>query len=108
MVDDAELLHNADVADLLQQVLRDGRDRGHVLLVAGTTQELLASFRGFTADARKSRSGLLLTPASHLDGELLGVRLPRSAAFSAPPGRGLLVRSGLSLLVQVPAGSPNG
>jgi S-DNA-T family DNA segregation ATPase FtsK/SpoIIIE len=102
VVDDAELLHGADVADLLQQVLRDGRDRGHVVLVAGTSEELATSFRGFTADARKSRSGLLLSPTSHLEGDLLGVRLPRSSVFSGPPGRGLLVRSGQVLLVQVP------
>jgi S-DNA-T family DNA segregation ATPase FtsK/SpoIIIE len=83
-------------------VLRDGRDRGHAVVLAGTTEELAASFRGFAADARRSRSGLLLSPASHLDGELLGLRLLRSAAFSGPPGRGLLVRGGKALLVQVP------
>ncbi len=103
VVDDAELLHGADVADLLQQVLREGRDRGHVVLVAGTTEELATSFRGFTADARRSRSGLLLTPTSHLEGELYGVRLARSAVFAGPTGRGLLMRSGQALLVQVPA-----
>jgi S-DNA-T family DNA segregation ATPase FtsK/SpoIIIE len=102
VVDDAELLHGAEVADLVQQVLREGRDLGHVVLLAGTTDELATAFRGFSADARRSRSGLLLSPASHLDGELLGVRLPRSAVFSGPPGRGLLVRSGQVLLVQVP------
>ena len=102
VVDDAELLLGAEVGDLLQQVLREGRDHGHVVLVGGTTGELAATFRGFTADARKSRSGLLLSPASHLDGELLGVRLARSAAFTGPAGRGLLVRSGTAQLVQVP------
>ena len=106
LVDDAELLHDAAVADLLQQVLRDGRDRGHVMVLAGTTSDLAASFRGFTADARRSRTGLLLSPASHLEGELLGVRLARSAAFSGPPGRGLLVRGGHVQLVQVPATTP--
>ena len=102
VVDDAELLLGAEVADLLQQILREGRDHGHVVLVGGTTSELAATFRGFTADARKSRSGLLLSPASHLDGDLLGVRLARSAAFTGPAGRGLLVRGGAAQLVQVP------
>jgi S-DNA-T family DNA segregation ATPase FtsK/SpoIIIE len=106
VVDDAELLHTAAVGDLLQQVLRDGRDRGHGLVLAGTTDELASCFRGFTADARKSRTGLLLSPASHLEGELLGVRLTRSAAFTGPPGRGLLVRGGQALLVQVPHARP--
>ncbi|MGZ6827767.1 MAG: hypothetical protein ACXVGH_13335, partial [Mycobacteriales bacterium] len=102
LVDDAELLLAARVADLLQQVVRDGRDQGHALVLGGTTDELGASFRGFVADARRSRSGLLLSPASHLEGELLGVRLARSAAFTGPAGRGLLVRGGQVTLVQVP------
>ena len=102
LVDDAELLHPSDAQELLQQVLRDGRDLSHCLVVAGTTDELAGAFRGFTADARKSRSGLLLSPASHLQGELLGVRLPRSAAFAGPPGRGLLITPGRVTTVQVP------
>lgn len=102
LVDDAELLHDCDVGALLQQVVRSGRDTGHSLVLAGTSDELASSFRGFTFDARKSRSGLLLSPESHLHGELLGVRLPRSAAFTGPAGRGLLVRAGQVVLVQVP------
>ena len=102
LIDDAELLHASDVQPLLQQVLRDGRDLGHCLIVAGTTDELAGAFRGFTADVRKSRSGLLLSPQSHLEGELLGARLARSAAFNGPPGRGLLITPGQVLLVQVP------
>ena len=102
LVDDAELLHTAAIGELLQQVLREGRDRGHAVVVAGTTEDLAASFRGFTVDARKSRSGLLLSPQALLSGELLGLRLPRSASFSGPAGRGLLVRGGQPLLVQVP------
>ena len=103
LIDDAELLHPSDLQPLLQQVLRDGRDLGHCLIIAGTTDELAGAFRGFTADARKSRSGLLLSPQSHLQGELLGARLARSAAFSGPPGRGLLLTPGHVVLVQVPA-----
>ena len=86
----------------LEQVLRDGRDREHCLIVAGTTDELAGAFRGFTADVRKSRSGLLLSPQSHLQGELLGTRLARSATFSGPPGRGLLLTPGHVVMVQVP------
>ena len=102
LIDDAELLHASDVQPLLQQVLRDGRDLGHCLIVAGTTDEFAGAFRGFTADVRKSRSGLLLSPRSHLEGQLLGARLARSAAFNGPPGRGLLITPGQVLLVQVP------
>jgi S-DNA-T family DNA segregation ATPase FtsK/SpoIIIE len=102
VVDDAELLLGTPVADVLAQVLRDGRDAGHALVLAGGVEELAASFRGFAAEARKSRSGLLLGLTNHLDGELLGVRLPRSAVAPGPVGRGLLVRSGQLTPVQVP------
>ncbi|MCW2674419.1 MAG: putative cell division FtsK/SpoIIIE-like protein, partial [Frankiales bacterium] len=91
VADDADLLVGSPVADVLAQVLRDGRDAGHALVVAGAVDELGASFRGFAAEVRKSRSGLLLGLTNHLDGELLGVRLPRSAVGAGPVGRGLLV-----------------
>jgi S-DNA-T family DNA segregation ATPase FtsK/SpoIIIE len=102
LVDDAELLASSPVADLLTQVLRDGRDQGHSVVLAGTTDELASTFRGFSTEARKSRSGLLLGLTSHLDGELLGVRLPRSAVSAGPIGRGLLIRNGQVVPVQVP------
>ena len=102
LVDDAELLVDAPVAEVLAQVLREGRDAGHALVVAGGVAELAGTFRGFAADVRKSRSGLLLGLTNHLDGELLGVRLPRSAVAPGPTGRGLLVRSGAVTAVQVP------
>ena len=102
LVDDAELVLDAPVAEVLAQVLRDGPDAGHALVVAGRTDALAGCFRGFAADARSSRSGLLLGLTSHLDGELLGVRLPRSAAVPGPVGRGVLVRSGVPTAVQVP------
>jgi len=105
LVDDAELLHTSDIQHLLQQVLRDGRDLCHCLVVAGTAEDLVDAYRGFTFDARRSRSGLLLCPDTHLHGELLGVRLPRSAVFAGPPGRSLLVVGGQVGLVQVPTDS---
>ena len=70
--------------------------------LAGGVEELAATFRGFAADVRKSRSGLLLGLTNHLDGELLGMRLPRSAVAPGPIGRGLLVRGGQLSPVHVP------
>ncbi|MFN2540037.1 MAG: FtsK/SpoIIIE domain-containing protein [Mycobacteriales bacterium] len=102
VVDDAELLLASPVADVLAQLLRDGRDTGHALVVAGGLAELGVAFRGFAADVRRSRSGLLLGLTSPLDGELLGVRLPRSAVAPGPVGRGLLIRNGQVTAVQVP------
>ena len=52
-------------------------------------------------DARKAKHGLLLAPDLDLDGELFGVRLPRSATRTFPLGRGFLIRRGPVEVVQV-------
>ena len=42
-------------------------------------------------EVKKSRAGVLLSPQNPTDGDLLGVRLPRSALGNpVKPGRGLL------------------
>jgi S-DNA-T family DNA segregation ATPase FtsK/SpoIIIE len=51
---------------------------------------------------RKSRSGLLLCPSTPGDGDLLGARLPRTAVFAGPPGRGVLIAEWELQIVQVP------
>ena len=103
LVDDAEALHQARVSELLAQIPVEGRARGHALVVAGTSAELLRTVRGFTAAARQYRCGLLLTPETPMLGqELFGTRLPRGAAFDRPPGRGYLIQAGHTILAQVP------
>jgi S-DNA-T family DNA segregation ATPase FtsK/SpoIIIE len=97
-VDDVELIgDNPKVSDALQAILRQARDRGHALVVAGTTSEL-GGFRGLAYEVRKSRTGLLLWPES---GELLGMRLPKTAHAGGPAGRGLLVVDGGYTMTQV-------
>ena len=103
LVDDAEALHQARIAELLAQIPTEGRSRGHALVIAGTSSELMRTGRGFTAAARQFRCGLLLTPeAPQLGMELLGTRLPRSATFDRPAGRGYLIRASQATLAQVP------
>ncbi len=102
LVDDAPLLHGTDVAGVLDMVARDGGEQGHVMVVAGSADELGRPMRGFIVDARQSRSGLLLCPETHLHGEIIGARLPRSAVFSRPVGRGVLVTGDTTAVVQVP------
>lgn len=102
LVDDAPLLHGAAVAELPEMVARDGHEQGHSTIVAGTADDLLRPMRGFIVEVRQSRAGLLLCPESHLHAEVVGARLPRSAVFSQPPGRGILVDDRGQLAVQVP------
>jgi S-DNA-T family DNA segregation ATPase FtsK/SpoIIIE len=99
LVDDAELLLDTPMADTLETLVRNARDADQAVVAAGTTDDLGAQYRGFTVDLRRSRSGLLISPQSGGDGDLLGVRLPRNMA-AGPPGRGLLVLNGTITPVQ--------
>ncbi len=71
-----------------------GGTRGTLVFVAGTTDELVTGYRGFVVDVRKGRTGLLLSPQSAADGDLLGVRLSRATGGPVVPGRGLLAVRG--------------
>ncbi|MEU9890436.1 FtsK/SpoIIIE domain-containing protein [Sphaerisporangium sp. NPDC051011] len=100
LVDDAELVSpDSPLGMALEATLRSGRDGEHGLLIAGTTGDLATAYRGFVAEARKSRTGLLLAVQSPADGDLFNVRLPRGAV-GGPPGRGLLVVSGAATPMQ--------
>ncbi|WP_449062972.1 FtsK/SpoIIIE domain-containing protein [Planomonospora algeriensis] len=100
LVDDAELVSlDSPLGTVLEQVLRTGRDGEHGLIVAGATGDLTTAYRGFAAEARKSRTGLLLSVQSPADGDLFTVRLPRGAV-GGPPGRGLLITLGAVTPVQ--------
>ncbi|HSV67407.1 MAG TPA: FtsK/SpoIIIE domain-containing protein [Mycobacteriales bacterium] len=104
VVDDGELLGDGPAGTRLERFVRQARDDGSVLVAAATTEDLLlARYRGWLAAARRSRSGLLLDPRSHVDGEVFDLRLPRSTAGGWPAGRGLLVLRGAAVPVQVPA-----
>ncbi len=100
-VDDAELLDRTDLDEALVAQLRSARDGDHGLLVAGTTDEIGRMYNGFIADARRTRSGILLAAQSSDDGDLLGIRLPRNTSATGPIGRGLIVNLGASQPIQV-------
>jgi S-DNA-T family DNA segregation ATPase FtsK/SpoIIIE len=99
LVDDAELLLDTPLDDRLGRVVRAARDADQAVVAAGTTGDLASQYRGFVVDVRRSRSGLLLSPQSQGDGDLLGVRLPRNM-IPGPLGRGLLVLGGAVTPVQ--------
>ena len=99
LADDAETLHDTAVERPLLALLRADADGGAAVLLAGSAAEMSACFRGLTVEARRARTGLLLGAMAPVDGDLLGVRLPRSDA--APPGRGALVVRGRLTPVQV-------
>ena len=95
LVDDAE--DTEDPAAVVSSAL----GAGWVVIAAGRSDALRSAYGHWTRQVRSSRQGLLLQPDVDLDGELLGVRLPRRAEASLRPvGRGYLVADAEPVLVQ--------
>lgn len=101
VIDDALELVDSPAAGALESIARRGRDAGLTMIVGAETQGLQRSFGGFLAEVRKDRHGLLLSPDIDLDGDLLGVRLPRRTKQRFPTGRGYAVERNVVDLVQV-------
>ncbi|MEO3808797.1 FtsK/SpoIIIE domain-containing protein [Sphaerisporangium sp. B11E5] len=100
IVDDAELISpDTPLGQSLEETLRTGRDGDHAVILAGTTGDLATAYRGFVAESRKPRTGLLLSIQSPADGDLFNIRLPRGTV-GGPPGRGLLITSGTATPIQ--------
>jgi S-DNA-T family DNA segregation ATPase FtsK/SpoIIIE len=101
VIDDAELLVDSPLAHLLERAVREMRDTGSIVLVAGTTAELVTGYRGFVVDLRRSKTGVLLSPQGRGDGDLFGVRLSRAVGGEITPGRGLLCGLGKTVPIQL-------
>ena len=102
LVDDADALMGRPVDQVLSQVPTEGRSQGQALVVAGTAADLGRPTRSFATLAPRLRCGLLLTPEDTQQPTVFGARLPRSALFDRPAGRGYLIQASQTVLVQVP------
>ncbi len=103
VIDDAELLLKCDAGSELGVIARSGAEQGRGLIMAGTTEGLVAGFGGWHVDARRNRQGALLGPQSLGDAELLGAKLSRGQLGPARPGRILLhLGDGVIRTAQVP------
>ena len=71
------------------------------VVAAGRADVLRGLYHHWTRTVRRSRLGVLLRPDVDLDGELLGVTLPRRSSAPWVDGRGYLVVDGTASLVQV-------
>jgi S-DNA-T family DNA segregation ATPase FtsK/SpoIIIE len=99
-VDDAEELAEGPAAAGLETLARRGRDID-VVLVTATERQAAQRAYGWLRDVRKDEHGLLLDPDVDIDGDMLGVRLPRRTNVVFPPGRGYLVKRGDLALIQI-------
>jgi S-DNA-T family DNA segregation ATPase FtsK/SpoIIIE len=109
LVDDAELLRDCGASDALRAILRSGDARPQGLVLAGSADDVCAGFSGWQVEAKKSRQGLLLSPQNTTDGDLIGVRLARTAVGGpVVAGRGLLhLGDTMVHTVQVPTVEPS-
>ena len=102
LIDDAEGFDDADAA--IAGLLSAGRPDLHVI-AAGRSDALRSLYGHWTQTVRRSKTGVLLRPNIDLDGDLLGVTLPRRAPVRLGAGRGYLVHNGEWDIVQL-AGPP--
>jgi S-DNA-T family DNA segregation ATPase FtsK/SpoIIIE len=98
LVDDAEAID--DVGGVLDRL--STTDRHDLLFVAaGRNDGIRAGYSHWTRPLRRSKVGVLLRPDIDLDGDVLGVSLPRRAPVAMAPGRGYVAAGGEAELVQV-------
>jgi S-DNA-T family DNA segregation ATPase FtsK/SpoIIIE len=99
LVDDADLL--PDDAHGLDTLLAE-RPPNLVTVVAATSEVVRSRYGHVARAVGRGGLGLLLRPDPDLDGDLLGVRLPRRAPVALGVGRGWLVSAGEPEVVQTP------
>ncbi|MGE0877198.1 MAG: FtsK/SpoIIIE domain-containing protein [Acidimicrobiia bacterium] len=97
VVDDAELVD--DTGDRIARLT--GRDGGVSIIAAARNDAARSAYGHWLRTVRQSRRGLLLAPDLELDGDLLGVRLPRRLPPGPTVGRGFVVDDGDACFVQV-------
>ena len=104
VMDDAELLKDLTAKDWLRSYIRTAQDHQRAIVIAGNAAEVCQGFSGWQIDLRKNRNGALLSPQSLNDGDIVGVRIPRSSVGGqVQPGRAMLhLGDGELVTVQVP------
>ncbi|MFJ6571609.1 FtsK/SpoIIIE domain-containing protein [Streptomyces sp. NPDC091292] len=91
LVDDGEILEDADCERELKRLVQRGGERGLALVIAGDEEEVCGGFSGWQVEMKKGRRGLLLSPQDSGAGELIGIRTTRSMVGGPiAPGKGLL------------------
>ncbi|WP_346622060.1 FtsK/SpoIIIE domain-containing protein [Blastococcus montanus] len=110
LLDDGDLLRDCPAAEVFRDVVKGYAGPGRGLVLAGTADGICTGLSGWQVDARRARQGVLLSPQSSTDGDLIGVRLPRGAVGGpVQPGRGLLhIGNGSPCTVAVPLPPPAG
>ena len=102
-IDDAEMVD--DIGGALA-ALAASRRHGLLIVATGKPDSLRQSYGHWTAVVRRSRLGIVTSAANDLDGDLLGVTLPRRLPIPPRPGLVWLVADGDAVLTQVAVDPP--
>jgi S-DNA-T family DNA segregation ATPase FtsK/SpoIIIE len=107
LLDDGDVLRDCPASEVFRAVLTGAFGPGRTLVLAGNADSICTGLSGWQVEAKKSRQGALLSPQGITDGDLVGVRLPRSAVGRpVQPGRALVhLGTGALVTVAVP-GAP--
>ncbi|HEY7628993.1 MAG TPA: hypothetical protein VH761_18130, partial [Ilumatobacteraceae bacterium] len=97
-VDDAELVEDVDA---VLAGLAGSRRHGLFVACAGKPDSLRHTYGHWSAVVRRSRLGIVTAAATDLDGDLLGVTLPRRLPIAARPGLSWVVADGVAVLAQL-------
>ncbi len=104
VMDDAEMHKEITGKDWLRGFIRTAGERNRAIVIAGNAAEVCQGFSGWQIELKKNRYGALLSPQNLTDGDIVGVRVPRSSIGGpVQPGRALLhLGDGDLVTVQVP------
>jgi S-DNA-T family DNA segregation ATPase FtsK/SpoIIIE len=106
VIDDAELVKDAPAKSWLQAFVKRAADSGQAIVAGGTTADLGVGFTGWQVDMKRNRAGALLSPQAITEGDLLGMRLPRSSVVERVVVGSALVHLGDGELVSVQVPRP--
>lgn len=101
VVDDGEELLDDAVSDALASVVRRARDRGMRFVAAFERQAARRAFGGWLGEMKKEGRVLMLQPDPDVDGDFLGVRLPKPGERRDVPGRGYAIERARIELLQI-------
>ena len=91
LLDDGDDLRDLPFGQTLQQIVQGRSTTATAVVLAGSPQGICTGFSGWQVELKQTRCGVLLSPQSVADGEVVGLRLSRASTTAAPrPGRGLL------------------
>ncbi len=101
LLDDGEVLKDCPAAAVFRDVVKGLRGEDVALVLGGNAEGICTGLSGWQVEVKKGRQGVLLSPQGGSDGDLIGLRLPRSLLGQpVQPGRGL-VHLGDSVLLSV-------